>query len=259
MSVLSLVLSNKLVVQISCNLVLTFALLGAVPSAAEGGEWLLWQTTNVQLLRGEGFELAPNEDATIVTLEHAHRWRYGDFYGFVDYLNYDQTDSRRYAEITPRLSLSKLTGATFQNGIVRDVFVAGQIEFVESVGRRYMKGLGFDLKLPGFKFFKANLFHRNNPQRADSTWQVYLAWRSEFQLGRYPFAFEGFADFFGEEGGTTEPGQLLVPRFLFGAGKLIKQPDYQLELGVEWQYWHNKFGVDGRTESVPQIQIKYNL
>lgn len=27
--------------------------------------------------------------------------------------------------------------------------------------------------------------------------------------------------------------------------------------GIEWQYWHNKFGVDGVTESVPQLQMKY--
>ena len=31
----------------------------------------------------------------------------------------------------------------------------------------------------------------------------------------------------------------------------------QFYAGVEWQYWHNKFGIDGVTESVAQAQLKW--
>lgn len=28
-------------------------------------------------------------------------------------------------------------------------------------------------------------------------------------------------------------------------------------MGVEWEYWHHKYGVRGVTETHPQIQIKW--
>lgn len=70
------------------------------------------------------------------------------------------------------------------------------------------------------------------------------------------FLIEGFADFAGGEG-TAVANQLIVPRFLLDVGDLAGIEENTLFMGVEWQYWRNKFGVAGVTESVPQLQIKW--
>lgn len=115
-----------------------------------------------------------------------------------------------------------------------------------------------DLNLPGFKFFKSNFFVRDNPNLSGSTFQVTLGWNIPFTLNGTKILLEGFADIAGSEG-TTVAHQLIVPRLLIDLGELSGIQENKLWLGMEWQYWHNKFGVDGVTESVPQLQIKYIL
>ena len=41
------------------------------------------------------------------------------------------------------------------------------------------------------------------------------------------------------------------------AGDVMGIDSNKFFLGVEYQYWHNKFGIDGVTESVPQLQAKW--
>jgi hypothetical protein len=83
-----------------------------------------------------------------------------------------------------------------------------------------------------------------------------LVWNLPFQLAGTRLLFEGFTDIAGSEGKTVAH-QLIVPRLLFDTGQLLGFAKNELWIGVEWQYWHNKFGVDGVTESVPQLQMKY--
>lgn len=120
-----------------------------------------------------------------------------------------------------------------------------------------MFGLGFDLTVTGFKFIKLNLFHRNNPDREDNSWQIYAAWNYQTQFINRTLTIEGFFDLFGDEGGNTVSHQLLVPRFLVDISDIFGASTGSVHAGIEWQYWHNKFGVDGVTESVPQLQLKW--
>ncbi len=57
--------------------------------------------------------------------------------------------------------------------------------------------------------------------------------------------------------GAMRAHQLFVLRFLLDVGEAIGQESGTFYAGVEWQYWHNKFGIDGKTESVPQVQLKW--
>jgi len=50
---------------------------------------------------------------------------------------------------------------------------------------------------------------------------------------------------------------MIVPRLLFDVGETLNMGDNKLWVGVEYQYWHNKFGIEGKTESVHQAQIKW--
>ena len=53
------------------------------------------------------------------------------------------------------------------------------------------------------------------------------------------------------------PSQLTQPRLLLDVGDLVWNKQGQFFAGIEYQYWHNKFGIDGVTESTPQAQIKW--
>lgn len=220
-------------------------------------ELVNWHSSNIQYLKGNGYKVGPNEDRQIVTFEHANSWVYGDFFGFVDYTQLDANDSTYYGELTPRFSMSKITGNEFSGSLVKDVLVTLQMEFGENDLKRYLGGFALDLKVPGFKFLRTNFLYRNNPDRPNTTWQFFVAWNYPVQLGDQSFLFEGFSDFIGPEGGGTVANQLVVPRFLWDLGRNIGIEENHLQVGVEWQYWNNKFGLDGEVESVPQAQIKW--
>ena len=238
-----------------------FALLCGMTSSgfqtAWAGDLIQFHTTNIQALRGNHYELGPKK-RTIITLEHASGWSVGDLYAFCDLsLKEGDSDDDLYCEFTPRLSWNKITGKNVSYGILKDILLAAQTEQGEDGLARYSYGIGIDLNLPHFKFFKVNSFIRNNPDRKDKTFQIYTAWSLPFKAAGAKFVFEGFVDIFGEEGGTTVPSQLTQPRLLLDVGDLVWNKQGQFFAGVEYQYWHNKFGIDGVTESVPQAQIKW--
>ena len=110
-----------------------------------------------------------------------------------------------------------------------------------------------DLDLPGFRFVRVHAYHRDDPQRPGSTWQSTIVWNRPFQLGGQSFLAEGFADLAGGEGAGTDH-QLIVPRLLWQ----VPAAEH-VWVGVEYQYWHNKFGVSGVDESVAQFQVKFVL
>jgi nucleoside-specific outer membrane channel protein Tsx len=245
-------LGSMMVVGLLCQL-MTFG------SQAKANQFVSWHSTNLQVLRGADYKLTPQSKATVLSLEHANQWQLGDFFAFADYTRFEGAKDNAYGELTTRFSLNKFTDRSNAIGPFQDFFVTTQLELGKSGTRRYLKGFGTDLQVPGFKFFKANLLHRNNPQKPKSTWQVYLAWKSEFQVRGASMVFEGFIDLIGAEGGSSVSNQLFVPRLLLGLGHIIHQDPHRLQVGVEWQYWHNKFGVRSVTESAPQLQLKFTL
>lgn len=121
--------------------------------------------------------------------------------------------------------------------------------------RTYLYGLGFYLNIKSFKYLKVNLYLRDKPEVESSTYQITFAWRLPFSLGNHRFHFTGFSDFAGKEGPKVA-NQLIVPQLLLGIGSYWKQAE-TLFVGVEFQYWRNKFGLEGVTERVPQAMAKW--
>ncbi len=219
--------------------------------------FLQWNSTNIQLLRGYDYEVG-SEDRTLLTLEHASGWQYGDVFGFLDQTWPEEGNNSYYVEISPRVSINKLRNKFDSKGLIKDVLISTTIEKPENSNARYLYGFAIDFNISGFKFFKTNLYIRNNPA-LERTYQVTLSWSRPFRVKRIDYLIEGFADLAGDEGQNKKPYQLIVPRFLVDIGSVVNLKKKKLFLGIEWQYWHNKFGIQGVTESVPQFQIKYNF
>lgn len=214
-----------------------------------------FQSSNIQILRGNHYEVG-EKDRTIITLEHANSWLYGDNYGFVDFIKPDGGDYSYYIELAPRLSIGKMTGSDLSFGPVKDILIATTFEKAKDQGPQYLIGLGADFDIPTFKFFKVNGYLHDSTEIEGQTWHVTVAWNNQFKMMGMNALAEGFADFQGSEG-RSEENQLIVPRLLFDVGEKMNIGDNKLWVGVEYQYWHNKFGIEGKTESVPQAQIKW--
>lgn len=227
-----------------------------------------WSSTNIQLLHGatyaDDFGI-DDRKKTVFTFEHANGWKYGDNFFFLDVSNPEAEGTSYYAEFSPRLSLGKMSGKDFKFGIVKDVLVAGTWEMGEDL-RAYLLGAGLALDLPHFAFADINLYWRKSErdfvaQNTDAGAQITIDWLAPFNIGSVKFAFEGFADYaWGEEGGSSPKADNLItaPRLLVDIGDFWGAPG-QLQMGVEYQIWRNKFGIDGVDENVPQIMLKWTM
>lgn len=242
------------------GLALLCIMMNSVQAASD--EWLHWQGNNVQLLRGFNYQVGA-EQRYITTFEHVNKWRYGDTFLFIDYSIPDQGPSTWYGELSPRFSLTKMGFMSFATQQkdqfwLKDVLLAVNVEKPKGQDVRTLFGIAMDFNVPNFLFFNTHFYHRDNPNLAGSSWQFTMTWNRPFHIGQSQWLFEGFTDLASAEG-TSASNQLIVPRLLLDIGTAFGLKNNSLWLGIEYSYWHNKFGISGITESVAQLQIKWQL
>lgn len=240
--------------------VLLSAPLAAADQAHAGAA--AWQSTNFQYLWGFNFKNvgdgSKDNNHSTVTVEHADGWKYGDNFFFFDINNPTDSDVEIYGEISPRLSLGKITGKDLSAPFVKDVLLAGTYEVLAGKfsSHGYLYGIGLSLDIPKFNFADLNLYVRNSSFEG-TTYQITPVWQLPFTIGKADMVFEGFVDIAGSEG-VSEFNIDAQPRLLLDAGKLWGAPG-NLYLGTEIIYWHNKFGIDGVNEFAPQVMVKWVL
>lgn len=206
-----------------------------------------WSDNSLTALSGGDYKLTPDGegDAAVLTLEHVSGHSWGDLFFFVDHLRFDNGDTENYWELSPRVSLGKVSKKELSFGPVKDVLIASTWESETGPGGfsfdNYLYGVGFDLDVPGFAYTQANFYYRNNDLQEDN-WQTTLVWGIPFKLGSLDFVYDGFADY---ESGTEEEHQTLnfTSQLKLDLGALWEMPK-KLYLGVEYVHWTNKFGVE---------------
>jgi len=108
------------------------------------------------------------------------------------------------------------------------------------------------VKIPGFDFFQANVYHRNN-EIGDNNYQTTLVWG--LPLG--PLYFDGFIDY------ASSNDELSTSFNMTSQLKYDVAPQLgltsKLYLGVEYVYWNNKFGVQGVDERNVNLLVKYHF
>ncbi|ACH40880.1 outer membrane channel-forming protein, putative [Citrifermentans bemidjiense Bem] len=236
----------------------------AAPQKACAGA-ALWQETNLQYLWGNNFRIAPTKEKdhnqATITIEHADAWKYGDNFLFLDITNPTEKDIAMYGEISPRLSIGKITGLDLSAPFIKDVLLAGTLEvgtYPSGGGfHNYLYGLGLSLNLPKFNFADLNLYVRNSMDKQGVTYQVTPVWQVPFNIGKASFVCEGFVDIAGGEGNSAFNIDA-QPRLLLDAGKLWGSPG-NLYVGTEFIYWRNKYGFSGINEYAPQVMVKWVL
>jgi nucleoside-specific outer membrane channel protein Tsx len=226
-----------------------FALAVAALSAVTMANAAIWSSTSLDVLVGNNYEYGEGtKSSTVLTLEHADAWEYGDNYFFFDIADWDDSDIVVYGEFNPRLSIysiyEELSDKEINKSIVSDVLISAQIDMGNNF-RAYMGGLGITFNIPGVQYFTVNFFYRDNPELSGSTFQITPVWSVPFEIADVRFVFRGFLDWIGEEGDAPQE-VLAQPQLLLDLGNFWNKPD-RLFIGAEYQYWHNKF-VFGRED-----------
>ncbi|MBA1200906.1 hypothetical protein G7009_03795 [Pseudomonas capeferrum] len=238
--------------RITHSLILAGGLLVTGSSLAEG--LLQWQSNSITYLYGKDFTVNPQIQQTF-TFEHADAWKYGDNFIFFDRIFYNgQKDASAgpntyYGEISPRLSFGKIFDQKIEFGPVKDVLLAMTYEFGEGDNESYLIGPGFDLDVPGFDYFQLNFYKRftDGSRPGDNVWQITPAWGYTLPVGSSDILIDGFIDWVVDNDenrrGTYHANLHFNPQIKYDLGKALKLGEKQLYVGIEYDYWTNKYGI----------------
>lgn len=237
-----------------------------------------WSNTEIQYLHGGEFrEPFNSENVTkdIMTLQHVSGYEWGRVFGFMDVLQSNGRDehaSEVYAEGYASFSLGKLNGGTRLNSFVSDINLTAGMNYGYKTYRDYgvnprvlLAGVTIDFSLPHFDFFNLDILAYVDRGRFDGrdngchaeTHQVTPAWKMPFKIGKARFSFEGFTDFIGKHSNCARQ-VLAQPQLRWDLGNYLNLED-KLYVGMEYQYWHNKFGIEGLKESLPQALLVWKF
>ena len=212
----------------------------------------------------------------ILTFQHAGGWLLGGSFFFIDFLDDELVDGFNdkdfYGEWYPTLSFGKLFRRNLQMGAIRDVSFISGINFdADADVLKYLPGLQLSWQVPGFIFLNTDftaILDMNNglakggAPTTDNGFMFDVSWLKIFNIRNLTFQFMGHAEYISsvgdETGGTQQAWILAQPQLVVDLGKAFGTENWLL-VGVEFQYWRNKLGVEDRHDSVPQFLAVWRL
>ncbi|AOE83440.1 nucleoside-binding outer membrane protein [Pseudomonas sp. TCU-HL1] len=252
---------------------------------------LEWMNNSVGFRYGREFTNPKNPASIskrIYSFTHADGYRYGSNFLNLDVLLSDSNDPRKgtdhgssevYAVYRHQLWSSRVFDLPQGSGLIKDYaltlgFDANRNNNRASSNKRAIVfGPTLKFNTVGVLDFSL-LYYREHNQTGipgarheeltfDGTYNLNLTWLRPFQVGNHAAKFQGFINHIGEKGkdyndNDTAADTLMRTSLLFAArpGKNVKPNAW---FGVGYEYWHNKFGVDGgrgsRT-STPTINME---
>lgn len=130
-------------------------------------------------------------------------------------------------------------------------------------------GLGVELDMPKFSYFNVDIAAFRDVGtysgfgggklcgRNSTTYQITPYWSAPIRMGNFRFVFDGYMDIIGAHGSCSQ--QVLTQiQLKLDVGNFWGKPD-SVYMGIEYQYWKNKFGNSANTERVPQFVINWTL
>ncbi len=247
------------------------ALLLAAPAAAAAQTELHFQYGNyVNPFSGE------RHYARVLTFQQASRWSLGDSFFFLDWTDDGGADGFNekgmYGEWYPTLSLGRVANRTIGVGPLRDVALIGGLNFGNDADIfKVVPGGRLSWDVPGFFFLntdfgaafdKSSGVERGGAPRAGVSFVMDVNWGAGFDVGPQSFVFAGHAKYEGartnELGHPVRASLLAQPQLGWDIGKAATGHAGQLFLGMEYQYWWNKLGVDDG-DNVAQLWLMWRL
>lgn len=248
-----------------------FAVTACATTLAFGGDFVQWTDTSLTGLYGTGFEVDP-EDQTTLTIEHANGWKWGDFFWFNDFIYFNGDDagiagaqgtSTYYGEISPRVSLGKVLSKDLSLLFIKDWLFAYTYEYGENAAgedfgiQNNLFGAGVDLEVPAFDFFQLNLYQRLPYKGDGETVQLTAVWKYSTPVGKSAFIFDGFMDWVVNSDGNYSKNLHFCPQLKFDIGTIWGWNPNRMNVGIEYDYWKNKYGIDGaKTQNAVSLIVK---
>jgi nucleoside-specific outer membrane channel protein Tsx len=232
----------------------------------------------------------------IFQFQHVSGYKYGTNFFNVDMLKSNDKDPAAggagsggaqevYVVYRHQLSLNKVFKKDIHFGPVKGMGFTAGADFNakdDAFAARVFKmvfGPTFNMKVPnGFwdisVFFRTERNHNAFTGRKVSFKNMYgfsTAWNIPFK--GTPLKFVGFGDYVsgkGQDGFDTEtkPETLIEGALFVDVGSLVSKSKGKFFLGVGYQFWNNKFGVDpatagrcqcGARATVPQLELEIHF
>lgn len=274
-----------------------FAALAACGLSAQAADW---SDTSIGYRYGTQFREPYNPSdikKNILFLTHADGYKYGTNYFNVDLLQSDSKDPagansssgahEAYVLYRHYLDFGKVAGRDFKFGPARGWGLTAGFDWnsktdagYNSKKRMFVFGPTVQLDVPGFLSVSLlGLWESNAPYNTFTNTgtprysykahpMLNLAWG--IPIGSLPLSFEGYANFIAskgkdEFGGDTARETNIDMQLMFDAGSLWGTPK-TFKVGLEYQYWKNKFGNNssgpagsGAFAKTPMIRAEYHF
>ena len=265
-----------------------FAIGGGIAQAAD------WSDTAISWRAGSDFREPFNPKdikKNIFALTHASGYAYGSNYFNVDFLSSDRDDANAqeaYVLYRHTLDLGKVSGKEFKFGPVRGLGLTAGFDWntkndhsYDSKKRMLVAGPTLMIDVPGFLNVSLLLLKESNAPynkfsstatpRYDYKTHVMLTAAWSIPFGKLPLAFEGFANYIAskgtnEFGGATGPETNFDGQVMLDVGAATGATPNKFKIGLEYQYWRNKFGNpykgpagSGAFAKTPMIRAEYHF
>ena len=270
------------------------AVLAAAAANAPAAEWsdnsIGWRYGTKFAEPFEGNDIHKN----IIDFQHVSGYKYGSNFLNVDLLMSDRNDpadgiqgregaQEAYVVYRNTIDIGKVFDKEFKyGGIIRGIGATVGFDWnTKNDGygsRKRMLVLGPTLMMdvPGFMNISVHeLWESNAPNGItdrysyDPHLNLDIAWG--IPIGDSPFAFEGYFDWIAskgkdEFGGDTAPETHLDMQIMLDVGRVLGGPKKTFRLGLEYEYWKNKFGNNhngpagsGAFAKTPMIRAEYHF
>ncbi|MDY7576902.1 outer envelope protein [Herbaspirillum sp. RTI4] len=261
-------------------------LAAATPASAEE-----WSDTSIGYRYGTKFAEPFNGNdisKNIINFTHVGGYKYGTNFINLDLLQSDNKDpaassggaQEAYLVYRNTVDFGKVFGTDLKYGYIRSYGATVGFDWntkndtgYSSKKRMLVFGPTLMLDVPGFLNTSLLMLSESNQPVGVSSRYTYrlhpmldVAWG--IPLGDTKFAFEGYFDYIGakgqnEFGGGTAPETHFDGKLMYDLSSLVNAGKNTFRLGVEYEYWRNKFGnlasVKGSLAKTPMVRAEYHF
>lgn len=218
----------------------------------------------------------------IVSWTYVDGYKYGSNYMNADFLSSDDKDHsahEAYVLYRHTLDFGKVTGKDLKWGPIRGVGLTAGFDWnvknddsYNSRKRMAVVGPTLMMDVPGFLNISVfAVWESNQPKGcAERYWydtrpMLSTAWGIPLGAG---FSFEGYGNWIArkgidEFGGTTAPEVNIDAQIMYDISSYVGARPKTLKVGLEYQYWRNKFSVPhnvpGSTAKTPMVRLEYHF
>ena len=261
-----------------------------------------WSDTAVSMRYGTAFAEPFDNNAdgsrvdikkAILAFTSATGYKYGTTFVNIDFLVSDSKDpgggvagnpgaQEVYGVFRNTFDIGKISGMKLAMGPLRGLGLTAGIDVntkndgYASKKRMFVVGPTLMLDVPGFLNVSALLFDESNAPQAIARryhYKNHAAFEADWGIAilDLPLSFNGYAQFITAKGkdefGTqTAPESHIDADLMLDAGALAGLSKKTWLVGVEYEYWHNKFGNSdkgfagkGATASTPMVRAEYHF